>query len=167
MYGNLGDPLPWSSRTRTLKYKYDPSNPNSKHKLSKRLEDILLTNIREKVGVLPENIDLDVDHLNAEREKRLLSAISKEVINLIKKVAADCEDGWKSYELEETQVKLELSEMVLEQLLNEVVEIMEHVQLSRINPMLYHNKSIYACEEIPRLSFQNNSNLELNDEVNQ
>lgn len=44
--------------------------------------------------------------------------------------------------------------MVLEQLLNEVVEILEHVQLSRRKPQLYQNKSIYACEDIPRLSFQ-------------
>ncbi len=64
-------------------------------------------------------------------------------------------------------MKLELSEMVLEQLLNEVVEIMEHVQLSRKNSALYNFKSIYACEEIPRLSFQLNNNLDINDEVNQ
>jgi len=44
--------------------------------------------------------------------------------------------------------------MVLEQLLNEIVEIFEHVHLSRKRPQLYQNKSIYACEDIPRLSFQ-------------
>ena len=44
--------------------------------------------------------------------------------------------------------------MVLEQLLNEIVEILEHVHLSRTKPDLYQNKSIYACEDIPRLSFQ-------------
>ena len=57
--------------------------------------------------------------------------------------------------------------MVLEQLLNEVVEILEHVHLSRKNPNLYQHKSIYACEEIPRLSFQVNINTENVDEVNQ
>jgi len=44
--------------------------------------------------------------------------------------------------------------MVLEQLLNEIVEILEHVHLSRTKPDLYQHKSIYACEDIPRLSFQ-------------
>jgi len=51
-------------------------------------------------------------------------------------------------------VKLEISELVLEQLLNEIVEILEHVHLSRTKPDLYQHKSIYACEDIPRLSFQ-------------
>lgn len=55
--------------------------------------------------------------------------------------------------------------MVLEQLLNEVVEIMEHVNLSRKNPSLYLHKSIYSCEDIPRLSFQNTQRD--NDDVNQ
>jgi len=68
----------------------------------------------------------------------------------------DTEYIWKNYELEETKVKLELSEMVLEQLLNEVVEIFEHVNLSRKRPSLYGEKSIYSCEDIPRLSFQPN-----------
>jgi hypothetical protein len=119
-----------------------------------------MNNLKEKVGILPENLEMEFENLTAEREKRLLSILAKEV-------ASDCEDGWKNYEVEETQVKLELSEMVLEQLLNEVVEIMEHVQLSRKNPSLYFYKSIYSCEEIPRLSFQQNSNAELDDGVNQ
>ena len=63
---------------------------------------------------------------------------------------------------------LEISEMVLEQLLNEVVEILEHVNLSRKRPDLYSNKSIYVCEDIPRLSFQiNNLDLDVEDNINQ
>ena len=61
---------------------------------------------------------------------------------------------WKNYEVEEIQVKVELSELVLEQMLNEIVEILEHVHLSRTKPSLYQYKSIYACEDIPRLSIQ-------------
>ena len=44
--------------------------------------------------------------------------------------------------------------MVLEQLINEVVEIFEHIHLSRKRPHLYQNKSIFSCEDIPRLGFQ-------------
>ena len=80
MYSSQGEPLPWSSRTRTLKYKYDKSTPNSKKKLSKHIEKNMLSVVNEKVGVLPENIELDVENLNQEREKRLLSIISKEVL---------------------------------------------------------------------------------------
>jgi hypothetical protein len=79
----------------------------------------------------------------------------------------DSEEIWKNFELEETQVKLELSEMVLEQLLNEVVEILEHVQLSRRKPSLYQNKSIYSCEDIPRLSFQQYNTENDIDNINQ
>lgn len=57
--------------------------------------------------------------------------------------------------------------MVLEQLLNEVVEILEHVQLSRRKPQLYQNKSIYACEDIPRLSFQQYTTENDVDNINQ
>ena len=39
-------------------------------------------------------------------------------------------------------------------MLNEIVEILEHVHLSRTKPSLYQYKSIYACEDIPRLSIQ-------------
>jgi hypothetical protein len=57
--------------------------------------------------------------------------------------------------------------MVLEQLLNEVVEILEHVHLSRKRPNLYQYKSIYACEDIPRLSFQNYNTENDFDNINQ
>lgn len=77
------------------------------------------------------------------------------------------EEIWKNYEFEETQVKLELSELVLEQLLNEIVEIFEHIYNARKKPDLYQSKSIYACEEIPRLPFQQtNTDVDL-DNINQ
>ncbi len=77
------------------------------------------------------------------------------------------EEMWKNFDIDETGIKLELSEMVLEQLLNEVVEILEHVQLSRKRPNLYQNKSIYACEDIPRLSFQQYNTENDFDNMNQ
>ena len=52
------------------------------------------------------------------------------------------------------QVKLELTEVVLDQMLNEMVEILSHVEYSRKRPDLYAFKSIYRCEEIPLLDFQ-------------
>ena len=67
------------------------------------------------------------------------------------------------YENEETQIKCFLSKVILDQLLNELVEILEHVMYSRREPQRYQNKSIYACEDIPRLSFQNTTEI-VNDE---
>lgn len=79
----------------------------------------------------------------------------------------ESEELWRIFELEEAGVKIELSEMVLEQLLNEVVEILEHVGLSRRRPNLYQYKSIYACEDIPRLSFQQYNTENDFDNINQ
>ena len=47
------------------------------------------------------------------------------------------------------------TKLIMNQLLNEVVEILEHVQYSRKRPEKYNYKSIFSCENIPLLSFQN------------
>ena len=57
-------------------------------------------------------------------------------------------------EIVETQSKLEVAELILDQLYNEFIEILEHAQLNRKMAELYQNKSIYSCENIPRLCFQ-------------
>ena len=68
--------------------------------------------------------------------------------------------------MEETQLKVEVTEMIMDQLYNEIIEILEHVQYSRKRPDLYQNKSIYACEDIPKLFFQvtTTENLESGEE---
>ena len=72
-------------------------------------------------------------------------------------------------EIEETQLKLEITEIISDQLYNEVMEILEHIALSRKKPELYQDKSIFACEEIPKLVFQqtsseNNKKFQTNEE---
>ena len=64
--------------------------------------------------------------------------------------------------MEETQLKVDNMEQIMEQLYNEVIEILEHIQYSRQKPELYQNKSIYACEEIPKLDFQVTTNEDVN-----
>ena len=49
------------------------------------------------------------------------------------------------------------------------MEILEHIALSRKKPELYQDKSIFACEEIPKLVFQqtsseNNKKFQTNEE---
>ena len=80
MYGTQGEPLPWSSRTRILKYKFSETNSKSNDKFTKKIENELSNVLNEKLGILPENIELDLEHLNAERDKRVITGISKEVI---------------------------------------------------------------------------------------
>ena len=48
------------------------------------------------------------------------------------------------------------------------MEILEHIALSRKKPELYQDKSIFACEEIPKLVFQqtlseNNKKFQTNE----
>ena len=102
------------------------------------------------MGLISENHELENDVLFNEREKRMQNIISKEM--------TECDNAWKNHDIEETAIKLELTELVLDQLFNEVVEILEHVNLSRQRPALYQSKSIYACEDIPKLSFQQTEN---------
>ncbi len=98
------------------------------------------------MGLISDNHEFDNDILLNEREKKLINNISKDVLSI--------EEAWKNYDVEETSIKLILSDLVLDQLFNEVIEILEHVNLSREKPELYQSKSIYACEDIPKLAFQ-------------
>lgn len=109
--------------------------------------------------MISENYEYENEVLINEREKRMLSVISNEI--------NEAEGNWNNYDIEETAIKLELTELVLDQLLNEVVEIMEHVNLSRVKPHLYQDKSIYACEDIPKLSFQQTTETDMMDNINQ
>ena len=159
LYGESGDPLPWSSRTHDIYFKYDKNNPK---KLCDYVCYNLLYMLHNRIGLISENYDfLSGEQLNVEREKRFIKNIHKEL--------DECEYLWKNLEMEETQLKVEVSEMIMEQLYNEIIEILEHVQYSRKRPELYQNKSIYACEEIPKLSFQVTSteNLDSGDDDNE
>ena len=84
----------------------------------------------------------------------VINADEKKIIKCFKKDLEENECQWEDMEIVETQSKLEVNELILDQLYNEMIEILEHVQLSRKRPELYQNKSIYACEDIPKLSFQ-------------
>ena len=103
--------------------------------------------IDTKMGLIAENYEyLDMDQLNQDRDKKFMDSIMKEL--------KDDEEYYQIFETQETYVKLSLSRIIMDQLLNEIVEILEHVQYSRKEPDKYQSKSIYACEDIPRLSFQ-------------
>ena len=143
-YGETGNPLKWSCRTRDIKFKYEKND-------AKKFADFICKNIliiiHNRIGLISDNYSyLNQDEINYEREKRLLDVIK---LDLNKS-----EYQWKNLEMEETQLKVESAEIILDQLYNEVIEILEHIQYNRISPELYQNKSIYACEEIPKLSFQ-------------
>ena len=144
LYGENGDPLEWSSRTHELVFKYKKNEPK---KLAKFVCSNLLKTLHTRIGLITENYDnLNPEQINNERDKRLIENIRNEL--------DEDEYQWRNLEMEETQLKVEIAELIIDQLYNENIEILEHIQYSRNRPDLYQNKSIYACEEIPKLSFQ-------------
>jgi hypothetical protein len=146
-YGIIGEPLPWSIRTKDIDYKYKNFDTYSKSIFMNKIIKEIKKTIDTKMGLIAENYEyLDMDQLNQDRDKKFMESITKEL--------KDNEDYYQIFETQETYVKLSLSRIIMDQLLNEIVEILEHVQYSRKEPDKYQSKSIYACEDIPRLSFQ-------------
>jgi hypothetical protein len=136
-YGETGEPFAYNSiRTRSIGYKYQENN-------YKKLVDYISKNLYE---YLNNPIFLINDNI--------VNADEKNIIKYFKKDLEENEEQWQDMEIVETQSKLEVSELILDQLYNEIIEILEHVQLNRKRPELYQEKSIYACEDIPKLSFQ-------------
>ena len=146
-YGIIGQPLSWSIRTRDIDFKYKNNDKYSKSLFTQTIIKEVKKIIDTKMGLIAENYEyLDMDQLNQDRDKKFMDSILKEL--------KDDEDYYQIFETQETYVKLSLSRIIMDQLLNEIVEILEHVQYSRKEPDKYQSKSIYACEDIPRLSFQ-------------
>jgi hypothetical protein len=144
LYGKNGEPLKWSSRTHELAFKYKKDDPK---KLADFVCKRLYFGLHKKVGLISDNFEtMTPEQINFERDKRLTSIIKRDL--------DEYEYQWNNLEMEETQLKVDNAELIMDQLYNEVIEILEHIQYSRIRPDLYQNKSIYACDEIPKLDFQ-------------
>jgi len=144
LYGKNGEPLKWSSRTHELAFKYKKDDPK---KLADFVCKKLIFGLHKKVGLISDNFEnMTPEQINFERDKRLTSIIKRDL--------DEYEYQWNNLEMEETQLKVDNAELIMDQLYNEVIEILEHIQYSRIRPDLYQNKSIYACDEIPKLDFQ-------------
>ena len=146
-YGIIGSPLSWSIRSKDIDYKYRSKDNFSKKIFINKIMNQLNKILNSKMGLIAENYEyLDMEQLNQDRDKKFMESITQEL--------KDNEPCYQIFETQETYVKLSLSRIILDQLLNEIVEILEHVQYSRKEPDKYQSKSIYACEDIPRLSFQ-------------
>ena len=147
-YGESGEPFPFSKREREINFKYNRNDPKPlmRH-VYKSLKEMLFG----KGNVIKEN-----SPIFDKNDPFLMNIFKKEMGN---------ENIWNELEIQEEQVKSLASSIIFDQLVNEVIEILEHVQLNRKKPELYQNKSIYACDEIPRLSFQMISNNTENDET--
>ena len=147
-YGESGEPFPFSKREREICFKYNRNDPKP---LMRHVYKSLKKMLFEKGNIIKEN-----SPIFDKNDPFLMNIFKKEMEN---------ENIWNELEIQEEQVKSIASNVIFDQLINEVIEILEHVQLNRKKPELYQNKSIYACDEIPRLSFQMLSNNTEDDEA--
>ena len=164
IYGKCGEPLMWSIRSRNIDFKFN-DNQYSKMVFKKLVIDELKNMTKFRMGLIADNYDcIEMEHFNKDRDTKFLISIKKDL--------KENEDFYQIFETQETFFKIKLSKLIMEQLLNETVEILGHIQNSRKFPSKYQSNSIYACEDIPRLSFQMASdiNYDLNeddDNINQ
>ena len=137
VYGEIGEPFSfYSLRNREIGFKYNKNEPK---KLVNLVHKSLMEYINNPIFLIKDSV------INADEKK---------IIKCFKKDLEENEYQWEDMEIVETQSKLEVTELILDQLYNEVIEILEHVKKSRKRADLYQEKSIYACEDIPKLSFQ-------------
>ena len=156
IYGKLGEPILWSLRAKEIEYKY---------KDTRFFKDIFIDKIINEVnklanykrGLISENHEhLNSSQFSKDREKKFNKSINEELKE---------DQRWENYDEEETIIKLMSAKLIMNQLLNEVVEILEHVQYSREKPEKYNYKSIFSCENIPLLGFQNEIANKINKKV--
>ena len=155
MYGNIGEPLLWSLRSRKIEYKFQNTQLFQNRFVSniiKELKKIFFA----KIGAIIENSEnLNISQFSKERDIKF----NEDIREILKK-----ENDFEKLDEQETVVKIMISKVIMNQLLNEVIEILEHIQNSRNNPEKYNYKSIFSCDNIPLLSIQNSKNEEEDDE---
>jgi hypothetical protein len=116
-YGTKGVPMPWSNNTRCIGHT-KPIN-----KIIEEVKDELLDWTTIQAGkictedMLMSNGALDEELLQQVREERLANMLADEII--------EKDEIWTNYEFEETQVKLDLANMILEYLANESIIILD------------------------------------------
>eukprot|EP01022_Parablepharisma_sp_SALTPOND_P022319 TRINITY_DN4500_c0_g1_i1.p1 TRINITY_DN4500_c0_g1~~TRINITY_DN4500_c0_g1_i1.p1 ORF type:complete len:1311 (-),score=211.19 TRINITY_DN4500_c0_g1_i1:1930-5862(-) len=135
-YGLNGEPMPWSVQGRILfKSIADPK--------------IIIRNIRNmvqdwasfEVGTLPKreflvNGKFDEDYFAEVREKQLATLLAQEVIHpsQSQQQVIDNEEMWINYEMEETEVGIDLADMALEQLVVEAIKAASNIEQTRLMP---------------------------------
>ena len=155
IYGNIGEPLIWSLRNRKIEYKFNET---------KLFQNIFVSNIIKelkkfffaKIGALIENNEnLNISEILKERDIKFNEDIRESL---------KFENDFDKLDEQETVVKIMISKIIMNQLLNEVIEILEHIQYSRKEPQRYNYKSIFCCNNIPLLSFQITKNEDEDDD---
>lgn len=117
-YGYEAKPFPWSSKIRSLKFRFSHGEI-----IKKTLEDFELFSKFQIGRVFNEEIvtsegGVDEGLIHRLREERMEKMVRFESIQE--------ENEWIDYEFEETQTKFDLSDMILEVLAEEVVNLLSN-----------------------------------------
>lgn len=113
LYGVKGTALPWSKATRAL-----TPHPASISALQTLVCTELITWSGFEVGKIPEGPlltstgQVNEQHLQMIREEKLSKMLTKEIM--------ENDQMWTDYEAEDAQVKIDLADMILEQLMDEM-----------------------------------------------
>ena len=116
-YGLQGVPMPWSNRKQWI------GNGKVINKVIVEVTENIVEGSQVQAGkisndeMLMSNGILDEELLQQVREERLASMLADEII--------EKDELWTNYEFEETQVKLDLADMILELLAEETLKILE------------------------------------------
>ena len=126
-YGLTGEPMPWSNKIRRLQTKVDIGSVDTERLFQMVKQEVFrwaqafCGSLPSPVFCFPSNHHRDKEEFNDElfqenREKRLTQVLSAETI--------EQEHHWLNYEYEEAQVKIDLSDMILEHLVEEIVSFL-------------------------------------------
>ena len=145
-YGLKGPPLPWSKQNRTLTYRN--GDVDNVPKIFEQVENKVMSWAKTYAGTLnfSELLKqykipfLDDDQLAQVREERLALLLATEI--------EENEPMWTDYEFEETQVKLDLANTILEDLVKETVDILKGSTEENSN----------NCKETPEAKTQEENN---------
>lgn len=137
-YGKDGEPAPWSSKKRKLQKRPSKNKLNLKKMFEIVRHDMFRWGIMQ-AGTLPRkdfifDNKFDEELFNEIREKKLATLLATEVI--------ENENKWLNYEFEEAQVRIDLGDMILEQLVSESIAIMNVIDSTE------RKKSVYTDQQL-------------------
>lgn len=117
-YGLKGPPLPWSTNLRTLTYKY--SEQERVEEVLYEVQDKIMTWAETEAGTLTDSdtiLNAPMEIRQVMTEKQFLTQIREErLARLLSAEINEAEPLWLDYEYEETQVKLDIADMILQEL---------------------------------------------------
>ena len=126
-YGIVGQPMPWSNKVRRLQTKVEIASVDTE-RLFQMVKQEVFRWSQVFCGSLPgpvfhfPNPRTGVDEFSEEtlqevRERRLTQVLTQDTV--------EHEHHWLNFEFEEAQIKVDLSDIILETLVSEVVALLD------------------------------------------